>query len=111
MSQSDDGLVGKNELNMDMFPNLLVLSAGGYGHVPVPLFKQEEPPNRKPVSERAFMSSFVGSLKTDRVGIRGNMHKYLNNIDKETSGSSGGNTTSIYKYYYGENWRSIMADR
>ena len=42
VSQSDNGLSGNGELPMHRIPNVLVLSAGGYGHVPVPLLKQPE---------------------------------------------------------------------
>ena len=42
VSQHDEGLTGKCEWVLARHPNVLVLSAGGYGHVPVPLFKQYE---------------------------------------------------------------------
>jgi hypothetical protein len=41
VSQNDLGLY----LNQWKLPNLLVLSAGGYGHIPIPLLKQFEPLN------------------------------------------------------------------
>jgi hypothetical protein len=37
ISQGDNGL----DIIGDTFPNILVLSAGGYGHVPIPLIKSE----------------------------------------------------------------------
>ena len=51
------------------FPNLLVLSAGGYGHVPIPLFKQDERALTgasgvaAAVGARPHLVSFVGTLK------------------------------------------------
>jgi hypothetical protein len=47
ISQDDQGLF---ESFMEARPNVLVLSAGGYGHIPIPLIKGEmnysEPPNK-----------------------------------------------------------------
>ena len=42
VSQNDKGIVGNYEL-WPVPANLLVLLAGGYGHVPIPLIKQTEP--------------------------------------------------------------------
>jgi hypothetical protein len=62
VSQNDAGLTGNFELIMAQIPNVLVLSAGGYGHVPVPLFKQREKKTHAPNfgSARKFVASFVG---------------------------------------------------
>jgi hypothetical protein len=42
VSQNAVGITGDDELKMESIPNILVLSAGGYGHVPIPLLKQQE---------------------------------------------------------------------
>ena len=108
VSQNDDGLSGNDELEMNMFPNILVLSAGGYGHVPIPLIKQEERlNNQKPVKDRSTLLSYVGSLLTDRRDIRNGMHSRLTDIANK---SKNNNTRSLYKYYSGQDWRAIMAN-
>ena len=44
------------------FPNILVLSAGGYGHVPIPLLKwMPEPLAKAPMASRQHLISFVGN--------------------------------------------------
>lgn len=74
VSQNDEGLTGKDELPMGRIPNVLVLSAGGYGHVPLPLLKQAEPSYRaRRVSERALLVSYVGSLKNAPHDLRERM--------------------------------------
>ena len=74
VSQNDEGLSGRNELPMAMIPNVLVLSAGGYGHVPVPLLKQSEWPLRgPPLRRRRYHVSYVGSLETSSDGARARM--------------------------------------
>ena len=63
VNQNDEGLTGKDEIPMERIPNVLVLSAGGYGHVPVPLLKQTEALRRAPpIAQRALLISYVGSL-------------------------------------------------
>ena len=43
------------------FANMLVLSAGGYGHVPVPLLKQpEQPLKHYPMSKRKYLVPLGG---------------------------------------------------
>jgi len=110
VSQNDEGLTGQNELDMDGIPNVLVLSAGGYGHVPIPLFKQKERRNNfKPVPDRTYDVSYVGSLRHAPHRLRDVMHEHLSNA---TTTSGGG--TIHYKYFYsrffGWRWRQVMAD-
>lgn len=67
LSQNDEGLTGRNELPLAKLPNVLVLSAGGYGHVPVPLLKQAEAPLPEPGATgvylpRPHLVNYVGSL-------------------------------------------------
>merc|ERR1711879_575826 len=44
VSQNDHGLLARSSIKMADIPNVLVLSAGGYGHVPVPLLMRLEAP-------------------------------------------------------------------
>lgn len=92
---------------MNHFPNILVLSAGGVGHVPIPLLKQlEEKMNQeKKISKRTNLLSFAGSLHT--APLRQEMHNYLTTIDPSRI-NNGSNVTQSYKYYKGEKWRDVM---
>eukprot|EP00571_Detonula_confervacea_P007277 CAMPEP_0172331620 /NCGR_PEP_ID=MMETSP1058-20130122/62017_1 /TAXON_ID=83371 /ORGANISM="Detonula confervacea, Strain CCMP 353" /LENGTH=726 /DNA_ID=CAMNT_0013048889 /DNA_START=121 /DNA_END=2301 /DNA_ORIENTATION=- len=115
VSQNDEGLPGKNEFDMATFPNVMVLSAGGYGHVPLPLFKQPESlNNQKQLSQRSIFLSYVGSLANAPRDMRSSLHKQLTNTDSVTPGRNDSNTSnstkSFYKYFYGNEWRDIMAD-
>jgi len=86
-----------------LVPNLVVLSAGGYGHVPVPLLKQPEAVvGRKPVSERRYFASFLGSLKTAPEGLRLKMNTTL----VEFAAARG------LEVFVGRtrDWRTVMAD-
>jgi len=58
--QGADGLKSVGEL----FPNILVLSSGGYGHVPLPLLKAEQKPV-EPQSKDTVVS-FVGKMLSNR---------------------------------------------
>ena len=75
---------------MHKLPNVLVFSAGGYGHVPIPLLKQPEPPRAAvtrvtapvllglmraapPFARRTHLVSFVGSLGHAPHGLRERM--------------------------------------
>jgi hypothetical protein len=69
LSQNDEGLTGRNELPLAKLPSVLVLSAGGYGHVPVPLLKQAETPLPEVGAlaglhhaQRPHLVNYVGSL-------------------------------------------------
>ena len=58
VNQNDEGMTGKCELLMSEIPNVLVLSAGGYGHVPIPLFIRPVDENRAtPVAKRPYLVS------------------------------------------------------
>jgi len=70
LAQNDIGLEGVFDLRRE-YPNILVLSAGGYGHVAVPLLKQEESPlsaettpPRLPLPNRPLLASFTGDIGT-----------------------------------------------
>jgi hypothetical protein len=70
LSQNDVGLEGVFDLRRE-YPNILVLSAGGYGHVAVPLLKQDElplsaetTPQRLPLASRPLLASYTGNIGT-----------------------------------------------
>ena len=96
VSQSDQGL--SDILPPDTFPNVLVLSAGGFGHVPIPLMKQEERRNNRRQNRKQFCS-FVGTLGHAPNEMREQMNKLL-----------GKNEQIDYVYYYGKDWRDVMGD-
>lgn len=104
VSQNDDGLPAKNPIMaMENFPNLLVLSAGGYGHVPIPLLKQSEAlNNQKDIAERSYFLSYVGKLTNAPHDMRKKMDKELNALAKARQ--------FTYQHFHGEAWREIMTD-
>ena len=78
VSQNDEGLTGKDEVVMGRIPNVLVLSAGGYGHVPLPLLKQTEAVlPLVPMEARSLLVSFVGSLDSAPHRLRHRMRDEL----------------------------------
>lgn len=86
VSQNDEGLTGKDELPMSSIPNVLVLSAGGYGHVPVPLLKQPEPPQpASAIRNRRLLVSYVGSLGNAPAALRARMKSTLADVSAELS--------------------------
>jgi hypothetical protein len=105
VSQNDDGLPGRHpNLTMEELPNILVMSAGGYGHVPIPLLKQPEPiNNHKPVQNRSLLVSYVGSLRNAPNGMRRKVHEKLEKLLTT-------NETARYQHYYGSDWQKVMAD-
>jgi len=105
VSQNDDGLTGKCEFLNSWVPNLLVLSAGGNGHVAVPLFNQPEPvSNEKPMAARKYFMTFVGSLTETHPPYK--LRERLAQMMKNEALKLG------FKTFCGkaENWRQIMAD-
>ena len=137
VSQNDVGL--DRAVDLKQLPNLVVLSAGGYGHVAVPLLKQkEEPltgkstPPRQPLDTRFFLASFTGNLGHSPARMRGHMAQVLRNFEltqgleeppEAVSGAAvNGNhfvrgdrpgkslaPTVNISLYSGEAWRDIMA--
>jgi hypothetical protein len=73
--QHDEGLDSREQTDARLdylhVPNLLVLSAGGYGHVAVPLLKQPEAGAPPPMLGRPLLASFVGTMQhAVRVRVR-----------------------------------------
>jgi hypothetical protein len=99
VSQNDQGLPANEEI--PQMNNILVLSAGGYGHVPIPLLKQDESQVEPIPHPRKWLVSYVGSLGHAPDEMRQRMHDYFVN----ESGVS-------FTQYYGKSdmWKNIMAN-
>jgi hypothetical protein len=122
ISQNDEGIVGKYEFNSTTeIPNLFVLSAGGYGNVPIPLLKQEESyiTTRIPIIDRMYDVSYVGSLKNAPNGMRRKMHDLLVQYngtmisrvlmdENDLYQQPQQNHIFRYEYYYGTEWRHVV---
>ena len=96
VNQNADGFVGRctEFLDLQSKHHVTVLSAGGYGHVPIPLLKQPETPQtKKPVNERKHLVSYVGSNKNAPKNMRKKMIAQDNHY-----------------YYRGQNWRDVMTE-
>ena len=109
VSQCDDGLFGhwptraQIKFRQTDFPNMLVMSAGGYGHVPLPLFKQmEDPVALKPIMDRTYAASFMGSLNHGPRWFRLTMKKIA-----ESWGEVRGKAVRIGQ---GQDWREVMGN-
>ena len=112
VSQNDNGVTGDctrerpGQYQFDAAakaPNLLVFSAGGYGHIPVPLLKQPEPiVHRKPIRERRYFASYLGSLHTAPRRLR-----YVMNDTLHAFAAAKGVDIFVGK---ARNWKGIMAD-
>lgn len=79
----------------DLFPNILVLSAGGHGHVPIPLLKGEVLPRAAPSSKRGSVISFVGKMLANRRKVIRPLEKMMG---KE------------FTWYRGNEWETALAD-
>lgn len=63
LSQNDDGIEGRNEINSIIPDNLIIISSGGKGHIPIPLFLLEYNPNDFPISTNfTYDLIFAGRL-------------------------------------------------
>lgn len=101
VSQNDEGVMAREgNNNLARFPNLLVLSGGGYGHVPVPLLIKERTEEEVPLSQRDHFISFMGTLKTAPNGLR-----------RKMSGTVMANKDDTHKMTVGKSadWASVMA--
>ena len=100
--QNDEGLFPKSQMLRE-FPNILVFSAGGYGHVPVPLLLSELPLSKtKPPSRRSYRFSYVGSLDHAPGDLRRQM---AHTVKRMCTGVS-----ATAKIYHGSAWDQVMAD-
>ena len=87
VSQDDQGLF---EAFMEARPNVLVLSAGGYGHIPIPLIKGE-----------MNYSNPVGASYAQDVGFFGNVRPRLSRVhmleEMKQACASEGLTTKVHQ--------------
>jgi hypothetical protein len=105
VSQNDLGLY----LNQLKLPNLLVLSAGGYGHIPIPLLKQFEPLNNDvDLKERPYDLSYVGRLDHAPKNMRKHVHSFFNQYSQATFNSVTQENDFKYLYYHGDDWKQVM---
>jgi hypothetical protein len=103
VSQNAGGIPGgHSNLSMAIMPNLLVLSAGGLGHVPIPLLKQtEEIQNVIPIQDRSYFATYLGSLSNSPRNLRKRLHEQMRNLSLTYN--------FTYKTSYGGvNWRTLM---
>jgi hypothetical protein len=111
VSQNARGLKGKAGISIrKSIPNLLVLSAGGHGHVPIPLLKQDEVQNNYiDVPNRTIDISYVGSLGNAPNNVRKIMNEQLMEKYSKNQTTNNNNRLIRYEYYYGNDWRQYMA--
>lgn len=87
VNQNSQGVPGGTDLGFQMvdIPSVLVLSGGGYGHVPLPLLKQPEAPcaPSKP-SARPFGIAFVGTVRHAPDKLREKMRAIVKRYGRET---------------------------
>jgi hypothetical protein len=101
VSQNDEGIMaGEGNNNLKRFPNILVLSGGGYGHVPVPLLIKEREAIDVPMSARNVYMSFMGSMWTSPHGVRRKMGGAL---------SANGDKNHTMKVGKGSEWQTVLA--
>ena len=103
----------KQALRLAEIPNLLVLSAGGYGHAPLPQIKRPmEPAQELPVESRRFLASFTGSWANGPPNMRKRTGLILNELD--TLLGLDKKFVSCYSYYcnqtFGFDWKHVMED-
>eukprot|EP00930_Biecheleria_cincta_P059449 TRINITY_DN45184_c0_g1_i1.p1 TRINITY_DN45184_c0_g1~~TRINITY_DN45184_c0_g1_i1.p1 ORF type:complete len:563 (-),score=77.26 TRINITY_DN45184_c0_g1_i1:155-1843(-) len=102
VAQNDEGLLARHKLKMADIPNVLVLSAGGYGHVPLPLLKATEPLINSEFTSRKYFVSYMGSFGHAPKGMRGTMKARVMEWAKKSKLN--------IKLDTADNWRHVMAD-
>lgn len=93
VSQGDVGL-GKIGMR---FPNILVMSAGGFGHIPIPLIKGEI----HPIPQPAKFDQDIGFFGTIQQSTRPAMLSTIKNVAAELG--------LTYKDGMGADWKNLMA--
>ena len=89
-------------------PNLLVLSAGGYGHVPVPLLKQPEPPTQPPMAGRSLLASFVGTTQHAGTKIPRDLRRRAVCAARATAARLGAGFEACHNAGCAGPWREVM---
>jgi len=97
VSQNDEGIHGKDsDFNVKELKNVLVLSAGGYGHVAIPLLKA--PLKRcDPLESRNFLISFPGTVDHAPGDLRENMARVVSSWSAENNISSHVGSSEIWE--------------
>lgn len=100
VSQNDEGIVGKGEL--EGLENVLVLSAGGFGHVPIPLIKGHLGRARTP-SQFHYFASFLGTVGHAPGALRERMAAAIRDFSRRHPDGGQG--------YCGKraDWQEVMA--
>jgi len=100
--QDDQGLIGPTRAGGGL-DNVLVLSAGGYGHVPLPLLNQPETllTNPTPPAQRRLFVSYVGS----RTNAPHSMRAWTIRVTRACCAFLGRECA----YFHGAGWRDVMA--
>ena len=100
--------------------NVLVLSSGGFGHVPIPLLKQPEAVlgetgrNGKKAADHRYFASFVGKIENGPVRrellsiILAEQQKQLEKDDERRERKDLINRRRLH-YHYGPDWRSVVS--
>ena len=113
---ADEGISGwsrkaqrnrSNEIRLqEDYPNLLVLSGGGYGHIPYPPLKNPQPlsPGRKEVARRKLLASFVGNVKHG--GVFGGPS--LRNRLKHIAWGVAAELNASVSFTQGPDWQQVM---
>eukprot|EP00041_Stephanoeca_diplocostata_P032621 m.1051861 g.1051861 ORF g.1051861 m.1051861 type:complete len:280 (+) comp24180_c2_seq12:394-1233(+) len=95
--------------------NILVFSAGGFGHVPIPLPKplRQQGASHMPASKRKYMASFVGTL----TGAHGTLRQIMYNVftrwaQQRSNTPSALLTNKSSDVYIGKlsSWTAVMCD-
>ena len=99
---------GKHELPHSLMRHVLVLSAGGYGHVALPLLKGPELrlASGPPVGERKFALSFVGTLGNAPHNLRERMSAAVQQEQQEGRRRGRGDEWFIGK---STKWQAVVA--
>ena len=103
-----------NSLRLRDLPNLLVLSSGGYGHVPIPEMKVPVAPlhERLPMEKRRYLVSFVGSLVPGGPGhptLRNRMKYVVQNASAFLGFNFSICSNIGCEVQYGADWKTIMS--
>lgn len=102
VSHNDEGLSGRAGWPLVSSPNLLVLSSGGYGHVPLPLFLFNEKVILRKRRRRQLLVSYVGSSTHAPNNMREQMIAIVRHVSEQLNFSA----------FCGRlpRWRDVMAN-
>jgi len=103
--QNAQGMTADSPYGMDAIPNVLVLSAGGYGHVPIPLLLAEMTPQSKPLTERSLFAEYEGIFGHSPRQLRSEMRNIVN-----SEVTSGVLKDLQVNFGTSKKWKSISAD-